>query len=76
MWRAIVRGIERDRRSVYSSKLFRLVLLLDRLLPFTRRIEQPWSCATLRSGSRSNNAHYIYGAIESRLLLSRSPPSF
>jgi hypothetical protein len=38
--RAIVRGIEHDRRSACPSTLFRLVLPLDRLLPFTRCIEQ------------------------------------
>lgn len=38
--RAIVRGIERDRRTVHPSFLFQLVLLADRFLPFVRRIEQ------------------------------------
>lgn len=38
--RAIVRGIERDQRSVHPSFLFQLVLLADRFLPFVRRIEQ------------------------------------
>ena len=38
--RAIVRGIERDQRSIYPSRLFQLILLADRFLPFVRRIEQ------------------------------------
>ena len=38
--RAIVRGIERDQRAIYPSRLFRLILLADRYLPFVRRIEQ------------------------------------
>jgi uncharacterized protein len=38
--RAIVAGIERDRLNIYPSLLFRAVILLDRYLPFVRRIEQ------------------------------------
>lgn len=38
--RAIVRGIEQDRQAVHPSRLFQLVLLADRFLPFVRRIEQ------------------------------------
>jgi short-subunit dehydrogenase len=37
---AIVRGIERDSRAIYPSRLFRVTLAVDRFLPFTRRIEQ------------------------------------
>lgn len=41
--RAILRGIECDRKSVYPSPVFRLVLLLDRFLPMhwlVQKIEQ------------------------------------
>ncbi len=38
--RAIIRGIERDRQVVHPSRLFQLVLIADRFLPFVRRIEQ------------------------------------
>jgi short-subunit dehydrogenase len=38
--RAALRGIQADRADIYPSGLFRLLLALDRLLPFTRRIEQ------------------------------------
>jgi NAD(P)-dependent dehydrogenase (short-subunit alcohol dehydrogenase family) len=34
------RNMWRAQRSVYSSKLVGLILLLDRVLPFTRRVEQ------------------------------------
>lgn len=37
---AIIKGIERDARAIYPSFLFRLTLAVDRVLPFTRRIEQ------------------------------------
>ncbi len=37
---AILRGIERDARAIHPSVLFRLTLAVDRILPFTRRIEQ------------------------------------
>ncbi len=37
---AILRGIERDARAIHPSVLFRLTLAVDRVLPFTRRIEQ------------------------------------
>jgi short-subunit dehydrogenase len=37
---AILSGIERDARAIYPSFLFRLTLAVDRVLPFTRRIEQ------------------------------------
>jgi short-subunit dehydrogenase len=37
---AIIRGIEQDARAIYPSFLFRLTLAVDRVLPFTRRIEQ------------------------------------
>lgn len=38
--RAMLRGIQADRADIYPSGLFRLVLALDRVLPFIRRIEQ------------------------------------
>ena len=37
---AIIRGIERDARAIYPAFLFRLTLAVDRVFPFTRRIEQ------------------------------------
>jgi short-subunit dehydrogenase len=36
--RAIVRGIERDKAAIYPSRLFRLVLFLDRFVPLVRRV--------------------------------------
>jgi short-subunit dehydrogenase len=38
--RITLRGIQVDRADIYPSGLFRLVLTLDRVLPFVRRIEQ------------------------------------
>ena len=38
--RAIIRGIERDQQSIYPSTLFRLILLLDRVFPPVRWLEQ------------------------------------
>ncbi|GAB4475526.1 MAG: SDR family oxidoreductase [Anaerolineae bacterium] len=38
--RAVLRGIRHDRLAVHPSPLARLVLLLDRVLPFVRRLEQ------------------------------------
>ncbi len=37
---AILRGIQADHPNIYPSLLFRLFILLDRFLPFLRRIEQ------------------------------------
>jgi short-subunit dehydrogenase len=46
---AIVRGLQRDRRSVHPSRLFRLAALVDRVLPilwlyqrFSRRTFRQW----------------------------------
>jgi short-subunit dehydrogenase len=35
---AIVRGIEKDKAAIYPSRLFQLVLFLDRFLPLVRRV--------------------------------------
>jgi short-subunit dehydrogenase len=37
---AILKGIERDSPNIYPSLLFRVFILMDRYLPFLRRIEQ------------------------------------
>ncbi len=37
--RAILRGIEHDQRSVYPSRLFATLLLIDRFIPLSRRLE-------------------------------------
>jgi len=37
---AILTGIQADRRNIHPSLLFRIFILLDRALPFLRRIEQ------------------------------------
>jgi short-subunit dehydrogenase len=37
---AILKGIEGDRPNIYPSLLFRIFIILDRYLPFLRRIEQ------------------------------------
>jgi uncharacterized protein len=52
---AIIKGLERDDRAIYPSFLFRLTLAVDRMLPFTRRIEQYIEGRRLRRwlGSRS-----------------------
>ena len=38
--RAIVRGIERDQRAIYPSRVFRVFLLLNGVLPVLGRIVQ------------------------------------
>lgn len=40
--RAVVRGIERDRSSIYPSRRFQILMFLERFLPFSRRILQNW----------------------------------
>lgn len=40
--KAVIRGIERDRTSVYPSGLFRLFRISERILPFIRNILQGW----------------------------------
>jgi short-subunit dehydrogenase len=37
---AILKGIEADRANIFPSRLFRVFMVLDRYLPFLRRIEQ------------------------------------
>ena len=37
---AILKGIERDSPNIYPSLLFRVFIIMDRYLPFLRRIEQ------------------------------------
>ncbi|MFC1976066.1 SDR family NAD(P)-dependent oxidoreductase [Chloroflexota bacterium] len=40
--RAVIKGIERDRASVYPSHLFQVFIVLQRFLPFLRNILQSW----------------------------------
>jgi short-subunit dehydrogenase len=40
--KAVVKGIESDRTSVYPSRLFRLFSISERILPFIRNILQGW----------------------------------
>lgn len=37
---AIIKGIERDRMTIYPSRLFRAIILLDRVFPVIRILEQ------------------------------------
>ena len=40
--RAVIKGIEADRTSVYPSRLFRFFQISERILPFLRNILQGW----------------------------------
>ena len=40
--RAVIKGIETDRTSVYPSRLFRFFRISERILPFLRNILQGW----------------------------------
>jgi short-subunit dehydrogenase len=46
--RKIVSGIRKDRRKVYSSGLFRFILVLNRILPFIKPAYQSFEFSKLK----------------------------